>query len=119
MVVLKPDEELRELESLSLAINIMFCIREKVLLLDINQQNNKPTQEYQRENMDKRPYNSCIHGRKVLYKASNFKNHRIFTLKYIGQNLVPVSIRLKPLKSKQFISANARQIIERAEGQLM
>ena len=39
------DEELRELESLSLAIIIMFCIREKVLLLDINQQNDKPTQE--------------------------------------------------------------------------
>ena len=49
MLVLRPDEELRELESLSLAINIMFCIREKVLLLDINQQNDKSTQEYQRE----------------------------------------------------------------------
>ena len=34
MVVLRPDEDLRELESLSLAINTMFCIREKVLLLD-------------------------------------------------------------------------------------
>ena len=45
MVVLRPDEELRELESLSLAINTMFCIREKVLLLDINQQNDKPTQK--------------------------------------------------------------------------
>ena len=40
-------------------------------------------------------------------------------LKCIGQNLVPVSIRLKPLKSKQFISANATKIIERAEQQLM
>ena len=39
-----PDEELREFESLSLAIIIMFCIRGKVLLLDINQQNDKPTQ---------------------------------------------------------------------------
>ena len=47
LVVLRPDEELRELESLSLAINTMFCIREKVLLLDINQQNDKPTQKSQ------------------------------------------------------------------------
>ena len=39
--------------------------------------------------------------------------------KCIGQNLIPVSIRLKPSKSKQFISANARKIIERAERQLM
>ena len=44
---------------------------------------------------------------KSVIKASNFKNHRIFMLKYIGQNLIPVSIRLKPIKSKQFISANA------------
>ena len=35
------------------------------------------------------------------------------------KNLIPVSIRLKPLKSKQFISTNARKIIERAERQLM
>ena len=40
-------------------------------------------------------------------------------LKCIEQNLVPVSIRLKLLKSKQFIRANARKIIERAEWQLM
>ena len=56
---------------------------------------------------------------KSVIKASDFKDHRIFTLKCIGQNLIPVSIRLKPLKSKQFISANARKIIERAERQLM
>ena len=47
--MLRPDEELRELESLSMEINIMFCIREKVLLLDISQQNDRSTQEYQRE----------------------------------------------------------------------
>ena len=40
-------------------------------------------------------------------------------LKCLGQNLISVSIRLKPLKSKQFISANARKIRERAERQLM
>ena len=68
--------------------------------------------------MGKRPYNSCTGGRSVI-KASDFKNHRIFMLKYIGHNLVPVSIRLKPLKSKQFISTSARKIIEKAERQLM
>ena len=56
---------------------------------------------------------------KSVIKASKFKNHRIFMLKCIGQNLVPVSIRLKPRKSKQFISTNARKIIERAGWQLM
>ena len=56
---------------------------------------------------------------KSVIKASDLKNHRIFKLKCIGQNLIPVTIRLKPLKSKQFISANARKIIERDERQLM
>ena len=50
----------------------------------------------------------CLWEKSVI-KASNFKNHRIFMLICIGQNLIPVSIRLKPLKSKQFISANARK----------
>ena len=45
LVVLRPDEELRELESLSLTIKSMFCEREKVPVLNINQQNDKSTQK--------------------------------------------------------------------------
>ena len=45
LVVLRLDEELRELESLSLTIKSMFCERERVPVLNINQQNNKSTQE--------------------------------------------------------------------------
>ena len=45
-VVLGPDEELRELESLSLTIKSMFYEREKVPALNINQQNDKSTQEF-------------------------------------------------------------------------
>ena len=56
---------------------------------------------------------------KSVIKASDFKNYRIFLLKCIGQNLIPVSIRVKPLKSKQFIRTNTRKIIERPERQLM
>ena len=56
---------------------------------------------------------------KSVIKASDYRNHRIFMLKCIGHNLIPVSIRLKPIKSKQFISANARKIIEKGERQLM
>ena len=37
MVVLRPDEELRELESLSLTIKSMFCKREKVPVSNVNQ----------------------------------------------------------------------------------
>ena len=49
-------------------------------------------------------------------KGSNYRNHRIFTLRCISQNLTPVSIKLKP---NHKVSASARKIIEKAERQLM
>ena len=56
---------------------------------------------------------------KNIIRASDYKNHRIFSSKCIGNNLIPVSIRLKPIKSKQNISTSAKKIIERVERQLM
>ena len=60
----------------------------------------------------------CLWEKNVI-KVSDYKNHRIFTLKCFGQNLTPFSIRLKPIRSKQNISTSARKIIERPEHQLM
>ena len=60
----------------------------------------------------------CLWEKNVI-KVSNYKNHRNFTLRCIGQNLIPVGIRLKPIRSKQNISVSASKIIERAERQLM
>ena len=60
----------------------------------------------------------CIWEKNVI-RASDYKNHSIFTLKCIGHNLIPVSITLKPIKSKQNICAIARKVIERAERELM
>ena len=56
--------------------------------------------------------------RNVL-SASDYRNHRIFTLKCISQDLTLVSVKLKPSNSKHKISTSARKIIERAERQLM
>ena len=56
---------------------------------------------------------------KNTVKASDYRNHRIFTLRCIGLNLILVSIRLKPVRSKQNSSASAGKIIEKAEKQLM
>ena len=56
---------------------------------------------------------------KNIIRASNYKNHRIFTLRCIGLSLNLVSIRLKPVASKQHISPSARKIIEKAEKQLL
>ena len=52
-----------------------------------------------------------------VFRASNYRNHRIFTLKCISQKLTLVSIKLKPSDNK--ISTSARKIIEKAERQLM
>ena len=56
---------------------------------------------------------------KNTIRVSNYRNHRIFTLRCIGLNLIPVSIRLKPVKSKQNISTSARKVIDKAERQLL
>ena len=56
---------------------------------------------------------------KSVLRASDYRNHRIFTLKCISHNLTPVSIKLKPTKSKFKISTSVRKIIERAEKQLL
>ena len=60
----------------------------------------------------------CLWEKNTI-RASNYMNHRIFTLRCIGLNLTPVSIRLKPVTSKQHISPSARKIIEKAEKQLL
>ena len=54
---------------------------------------------------------------KSVLKDSNYKNHRIFTLKCISYNLVTVSVKLKSSCSK--ISPEARKIIEKGERQLL
>ena len=96
----------------------MFCHREKVKVIIKYQQNDKSTQEYTRKLWTRSHTTIAVMGKNVL-KASDYKNHRIFTLKCISSNLIPVSIRLRPLKSRQGISASARKIIEKAERQLL
>ena len=48
---------------------------------------------------------------KLQLKASDYKNHRIFTLKCIHKELVPVSIKLKPTLRTD----RAKKIIRTAE----
>ena len=51
-----------------------------------------------------------------MISLGDYKNHRIFTLRCISNNLVSVSIRLKLACSK--LSQGARKIIEKAQKQL-
>ena len=54
---------------------------------------------------------------KDMISLSHYRNHRIFTLRCISNNLVPVSVRLKLTHSK--LSQGARKIIEKVEKQLL
>ena len=50
-------------------------------------------------------------------KQCNYKNHRIFTLRFISKGLVPVHVKLN--SNREDISIGARNIIRRAEMQLL
>ena len=54
---------------------------------------------------------------KGVVKESDYRNHRIFTLKCINNNLVLDSVNLKPSYSN--LGQGARKIIQRAEKQLL
>ena len=52
---------------------------------------------------------------RLQLRASDYKNHRIFTLRCLHKDLVPVSIKLKSMVT----SFKARQIIRKAEKDLL
>ena len=54
---------------------------------------------------------------KDTIRLSDYKNHRIFMLRCISSNLVPVRVKLKSAHSK--LSQGARKIIEKAQKQLL
>ena len=52
---------------------------------------------------------------KLRLRSSNYKNHRIFTLRCLHNNLIPVSIKLK----STIKSTRAKQILKKAEKELL
>ena len=76
----------------------MFCEREILQhLITIQQINKKKNikEQYGIEALKQ----LCLWERSVL-RTCNYKNHRIFNLKCISHSLMPVSIKLRPTKSK-------------------
>ena len=53
--------------------------------------------------------------KRLQLRASNYKNHRIFTLRCLHKDLIPVSIKLK----STLITEKARKIIRKAEKDLL
>ena len=72
----------------------LFCSRENQLTSRFNQQNEKSTSNYIRREWDR---GTAIVQRvgKASVKACDYNNHRIFTIRCIHKELVPVSIKLK------------------------
>ena len=95
----------------------MFCIRESVPESSI-QQNDKSTQKYQRTIWIRSHSTIVLMGEKH-YKSQQLQESQNLHLRCLGLNLIPVSIRLKPVASKQHIIPSARKIIEKAEKQLL
>ena len=58
---------------------------------------------------------SFIFLARLQLRTSDYKNHRMFTLKCIHKDLIPVSIKLKSIIK----TAKARQIIRKAEKDLL
>ena len=54
---------------------------------------------------------------KGVIRECNYKNHRIFTLRCISSNLLPVSVKQRSSCIK--VSQGARKVIEKAEKQLL
>ena len=52
---------------------------------------------------------------KLEYKMAAFQNHRIFSLRYLKEDLIPVSIRLK----SNITTPKAKQITRKAEKALL
>ena len=94
----------------------MFCKRESLLVTISTQQNEKSTQICKRKIWITSLTSSVTMGKGVI-KESDYKSNRIFTLKCVSNNLVLVSVKLKPSYSK--LSQGARKIIEKAERQLL
>ena len=77
----------------------MFCKRENHIGIRTLQHNDKPTQLYHRK-CGQEALKQLQLWEKDTIRLSDYRNHRKFILRYISNNLVPGSIRLKSAHSK-------------------
>ena len=73
--------------------------------------------KYIKEKYGQEALNQLQLWEKDTIRLSDYRNHRIYTLRCISNNLAPVSVRLK--SSHRKLSQGARKIFEKAERQLL
>ena len=92
----------------------MFCYRDYQLTTRFNQHNEKSTSNYTTI-VWVRARHLFRDWERLWFRASNYKTHRIFTLRCLHKELIPVSIKLKStLKTEK-----AKKIIRKAEKDLL
>ena len=92
----------------------MFCYRDYQLIRNFNQQNEKSTSNYTTRVWVRVLHLSRDYERLQL-RVLDYKNHRVFTLRCIHKDLIPVSIKLKStLKTEK-----AKKIVRKAEKDLL
>ena len=90
----------------------MYCSRDYYLSSRFNQQYEKPTPIIATRRWNR---STALVQEKLQLRASEYKNHRIFTLRCIHNDLVPSSIKLK----STFKSTRANKILRKAEKDLL
>ena len=110
----RPEEDYRSSWKLVYNFNQMFCYRDYQLTTIFNQQNEKSTSNY-----------TTKYGLEALHlfrdrerlwlRALDYKNHRIFTLRCIHKDLIPVSIKLKSTLKTEM----AKKIVRKVEKDLL
>ena len=94
----------------------MFCYREKLIASKVIQWNENLHKEL-KVKYGWEALQLLQLWEKSVIRECNYRNHRLFTLRCISDDLVLVSVRLKSACCK--ISQGARKIIEKAERQLL
>ena len=93
----------------------MFCYRDYQLTTRFNQQNEKSTSNYTTRVWVRGTMHLFRDWERLWLRALDYKNHRIFTLRCIHKDLIPVSIKLKStLKTEK-----AKKIVRKAEKDLL
>ena len=100
-------------ESLSKTSNPMFCSREYQPTSRLNQQNEKSTSNFTTR-VWVRGAALVLRLGKTSAEGIGLKNHRIFTLRCIHKDLVPVNIKLKTIKTDK-----AKKKVSKAERDLL
>ena len=99
----------------SLQLQPMYCSRDYNYSSRFNQQYEKPTQYSTTRRWNRSVQRLFRLWEKLRIRASEYKNHRIFTLRCLHNDLIPVSIKLKSTLK----STRANKILRKAEKDLL